>query len=81
MPLERIANQVLIDQNVSRRRLVGGVLVTIGGLSLVSCSNGNVREAERGRTRDAERTSVVDDLQATKSASLVNGTPPSTPES
>lgn len=63
----------------SRRRLVAGVLVTVAGSSvLVSCSTGSSREAERGRRQDAERTSVVDHLQATRTAELVRSTPEST---
>jgi hypothetical protein len=50
-----------------------------GATVLVSCSQGSSREAERARERDAERTSVVDSLQATQTAKLVTGTP-GTPE-
>jgi hypothetical protein len=46
---------------------------------LTACAQGTSREAERGQERDAERTSVVDDLQATQTARLVLGTPPATP--
>lgn len=55
--------------------LAGGVLAFTTG-----CASGSRREAERGRARDAERTSVVDTMQQTATASLVGGTPPSTPE-
>jgi hypothetical protein len=46
---------------------------------LTACSTGSSREAERARARDAERTSVVDNMQATRTASLITGTPPGTP--
>jgi hypothetical protein len=51
------------------------VSVTIG--TLAGCAEGTSRDAERGKARDAQRTSVVSDLQATQSARVLNpGTPP-----
>jgi acyl-coenzyme A synthetase/AMP-(fatty) acid ligase len=65
---------------ISRRRIIVCALGFIGGgAALTACSTGSSREAERGRARDAERTSVVDNMQATRTASLINGTPPATP--
>jgi hypothetical protein len=65
---------------ISRRSLLCGALGIAGGAaSLTACSTGSSREAERARERDAQRTSVVDDLQATRTASLIIGTPPATP--
>lgn len=52
-----------------------GVAATV----LASCAQGASPEAERGRERDIERTSVVDSLQATESARLITGTPRATP--
>lgn len=66
--------------SISRRRVLVGLLgITGGAVGLTACSTGSSREAERGRARDAERTSVVDNTQATRSASLIMGTPPATP--
>ena len=67
------------EPRLSRRRLIGFGALGIGATTLVSCAQGTRREAERGREKDAERTSIVDNLQATQMAELVNGTPPSTP--
>lgn len=68
-------------KTVTRRRLIGGILLVGGSSGILSaCSTGTSRDAERGRQRDAERTSVMDSLQATRTAELVLGTPPSTPE-
>jgi len=52
-----------------------GVAATV----LVACSQGTSREAERGRERDIERTSIVDSLQSTETARLVSGTQGATP--
>ena len=56
-------------------------MLVAGGSSglLAACSTGTSRDAERGRARDVERTSVMDNLQATRTAGLVLGTPESTP--
>ncbi|HYI24193.1 MAG TPA: hypothetical protein VD767_02195 [Thermomicrobiales bacterium] len=56
-------------------------MATSAVLLLAGCATGNSREAERGRARDAERTSVVDSLQQTATSSLISATPPSTPVS
>ncbi len=46
---------------------------------LAGCAEGTSSDAERGKARDAQRTSVVSDLQATQSARLLEpGTPPPT---
>ena len=66
-------------QVTRRRLLLGGLELASGAVGLTACSTGSSREAERGRTRDAERTSVVDSMQATRTASLIFGTPPATP--
>jgi hypothetical protein len=50
----------------------------VAGL-LAGCAEGTSTDAERGKVRDAQRTSVVSDLQATQSARLLQpGTPPAT---
>jgi hypothetical protein len=49
--------------------------VTIG--TLAGCAEGTSHDAERGKGRDAQRTSVVTDLQATQSVRILQqGTPP-----
>jgi hypothetical protein len=79
LELSTLADGMAGGYSVSRRRLLLGAVAVLGGGGLTACSTGSSREAERGRQRDAERTSVVDDLQATRTASLVLGTPPATP--
>jgi len=54
-------------------------LVAVSVLIIVGCAEGTSRDAERGRERDAQRTSVVDDLQSTRTSEIIKGTPPSTP--
>lgn len=49
-------------------------------LMLVACSSGNSNEAERAQDADAERTSVISDMQATRTWEIINSTPESTPE-
>jgi hypothetical protein len=68
---------------INRRRLLAGA----GGLAsvalLAGCAEGTRSDAERGKQEDAERESVVKDLQATETYRLVHetdSTPPSTPE-
>jgi hypothetical protein len=74
-----------VARQAKGRRLIGrrGLVLALGGLVgsgvLAGCSTGSSREAERGRRRDAERTSIVDEVQATRTASLILGTPPATP--
>ena len=83
MPLEPIANRVPppTESRFTRRRLFSLTAIGAGSTILVSCAQGTSREAERGKERDAERTSVVDNLQATRTADLVDGTPDATPPS
>jgi hypothetical protein len=54
--------------------LAAGLVATLS-----ACSTGSRREAERGRERDAQETSVVESMQQTATAGLVMGTPPATP--
>lgn len=70
------------SRSFSRRVLLGGGSILLAGV-LVACGGSSVREAERGRERDASRDSVVKELQATETWNLVNATPTpdaSTPE-
>ena len=52
------------------------IIVLVGGLSLplAGCADGSARDAARAQRRDAERTAMVAELQATTSATLL-GTP------
>ncbi len=63
-----------------RRRVRAIAVVGLAMLVLAGCAEGTSRDAQRGREADAERTSVVDSLQATASANLIRrvaeGTPP-----
>jgi hypothetical protein len=82
MPLDPTENLAprLATKPITRRRLLGAFTLGAGSSGLLAaCSTGTSRDAQRGRERDAERTSVVDNLQATRTAELVLGTPPSTP--
>ena len=80
MPLEPTANP---DPNhtrrLSRRRLLGLATVSLAGTMLASCAQGTQQESEAGQRRDAQRTSVVDALQATESVGILHGTPPAEP--
>ncbi|CAN5751070.1 hypothetical protein BH23CHL3_BH23CHL3_07730 [soil metagenome] len=53
------------------------VTSTIATTMLTGCMVGDADEAQRGMLQDAQRTSIVDDLQATESARLLA---PSTPD-
>lgn len=81
MPLERIENhrQLPTDRRPTPRSLLAIATFGVVAAILVSCSQGTSRDAERGREQDAERTSVVDNLQATETARLVSGTPDASP--
>ena len=81
MPLERIENhrQPPTDLNRTRWRMLGLATIGVVATVLVSCSQGTSRDAERGREQDAERTSVVDNLQATETSRLVTGSPEASP--
>jgi hypothetical protein len=67
------------ERRASRRRrlatLAIAAAVVIG--TLAGCAEGTSRDSERGKARDAQRTSVVSDMQATQSVQvLLPGTPP-----
>lgn len=47
---------------------------------LVGCTTGSAPEAQQGKQEDAQRESVINDMQATHTWDLINGTPESTPE-
>ncbi|MEJ7901516.1 MAG: hypothetical protein WKF63_06685 [Thermomicrobiales bacterium] len=81
MPLERIENhrQPPTDRRRTSRSLLAIATFGVVAAILVSCSQGSSRDAERGREQDAERTSVVDNLQATETSRLVSGTPDASP--
>jgi hypothetical protein len=48
-------------------------------LCLAGCAEGTARDAERGRAKDADATSVIDALQSTRTTEIITGTPDSTP--
>ena len=80
MPLEPIANRERRANSRVARRVAAwsiGFALMLGGMT--ACAEGTSRDAEVGRQRDAERTSVVTALQATNSARLLGGTPAATP--
>jgi hypothetical protein len=68
---------------VSSRHRLAAVAIALSVVvgTLAGCAEGTSRDAERGKARDAQRTSVISDMQATHSARiLLPGTPPpSTP--
>ncbi len=80
MPLEPTANP---EQRSNRRvasRIIGWSLafgLILGGMT--ACAEGTSRDAEIGKQKDAERTSVVTGVQATSSARLLAGSPEATP--
>ncbi len=55
------------------------IALGLAGLTLmaavVGCAEGTARDARQGQEEDAERTSVVRDLQATQSARILAVTP------
>lgn len=81
MHLEHIDHrdqQTQTNRRLTRRSFAFGALLSSAAI-LSGCAEGTRTDAERGRMEDAERTSVVRDLQATETWNLVNGTPGSTP--
>lgn len=58
--------------------ILGGLVASV--LVLAACAEGTQRDAERGREDDAQRDSIVKELQATETWSRINGTPPPTPD-
>lgn len=69
LPIERLSRRVVFWS------VAAGSLLAI----LTACAEGTSRDAEQGKQHDAERTSVVSDLQATESMLLLTGSPPATP--
>lgn len=52
------------------------IVVSIAMAVLAGCSQGDASDAEQGKLKDAQRTAVVDGLQATESVRLLlPGTP------
>ena len=60
------------------RRLLA--VVAVSAVLVTGCSTGSAPEAERGQREDAQRTSVISDMQATYTWDLINSTPEGTPE-
>lgn len=59
--------------------MAGASVIGFAATVLTSCAQGTSRDAERGREQDAERTSIVNNLQATETSRLVSGTPEASP--
>ena len=77
MPLEPTPRR---DQPWTRTsRLL--LLALLAAALLAGCAEGTATDAERGRARDAERESVLSDLQATETWRIINapGTPSPAP--
>ncbi len=55
-------------------------IVALAVMLLAGCSSGSAPEANRGQDQDANRDSVISDMQATRTWDIINGTPDSTPE-
>jgi hypothetical protein len=70
------------NNSAPRRRLRIHVAASCVSIAMVlavltGCAEGASQDAERGKLRDAQRTSVVRDMQATHSARVLEpGTPP-----
>jgi hypothetical protein len=47
-------------------------------LGLTACAEGTARDAKQGPEADARRTSVMQSVQETYTASILTGTPPAT---
>lgn len=71
----RVKSPVRARRASTRYALAIGLLV----IAMTGCAEGTSRDAERAREDDAERTSVVDALQATTSADMVRRGAESTP--
>ena len=79
MHLEPITHPALPPTNKLKKHVFRLFLVVACALTVIGCAEGTSKDAERGRERDAERTSVVDDLQSTRTSELINGTPNASP--
>ena len=81
MPLEPTDRLAAKRRSCPRRRPhpLRLIALTLTGLTLLAavagCAEGTVRDARDGQEADAERTSVVQDLQATRSARILASTP------
>ena len=62
-----------------RRPRLRWIALALAGLTMlaaiVGCAEGTARDARQGQEEDAERTSIVRDLQATQSARILAVTP------
>jgi hypothetical protein len=74
-PIARPGQPRTSTQNRGRKL----ALVALCVLAIAGCAEGTARDAERGRERDARRTSVVDELQSTRTSEIILGTPPASP--
>jgi hypothetical protein len=78
MPLEPIDHRAA-KRPSARRPPLSRIALFLSGLTLLAaitgCAEGTARDARQGQEADAERTSVVRDLQATRSARILASTP------
>lgn len=77
--MEPIVPRDQLPTDALARRIRHGFLVALAVLAIAGCAEGTSRDAERGREQDAERTSVVDDLQSTRTTEIIKGTPNASP--
>ncbi len=80
MRLERTRNpRRPAIERIARLVIAWSVTAAIVVLCMTACAEGTSRDAEEGKQQDAERTSVVSDLQATQSILLLTESPEATP--
>lgn len=60
------------------KRAIAAMLLSL--FLLAGCTTGSAPEAQQGKREDAQRESVISDMQATHTWDLINSTPESTPE-
>lgn len=80
MPLEPIARPAPTPSkqpSQPRRLVVAWVAIALALLvALTACAEGTANDAARGQQLDARRTSVVQSVQETYTANIIDATPP-----
>jgi hypothetical protein len=79
MPLEPIEPREVPPIDRWKTRVKSGLAVLGVVLCLAGCAEGTARDAERGRAKDADATSVIDALQSTRTTEIITGTPDASP--
>jgi hypothetical protein len=73
----RPANSDHVRRRCRAHLATGYIGIALVLAALAGCAEGTSQDAERGKLRDQQRTSVVSDMQATYSARVLEpGTPP-----